>query len=39
METVDVGFPIRRDLNRSDGGDAGGVNWNNLLPDSFLSRG
>lgn len=39
METVDVSLSIRCRLNRSDGGDAGGVDWDNLLAHSFLPRG
>src|SRR6185295_11188892 len=39
VEAVDVRLSIWCCLNRSDGGDAGGVNWDNLLPNSFLARG
>jgi len=39
MEAVDVGLAVWGYHDRSDGGDAGGINWNNLLPERFLSGG
>ena len=37
MKTVNVGFSVWGHMDRSDGGDAGRIQRDNLSPDDFLS--
>src|SRR5271154_1556290 len=39
METIDVGLAVRGHQDGPDSGDAGGIDRNNLLPESLLSCG
>jgi len=39
MEAIDVAFSVGRYQDWSDGGDTGGVDRNDLLPNRFLSCG